>query len=385
MALLSFLAKKTNTNSQSRIKALESEVAELKSQLANTELMKIAAKELQNHIASLAEENSALNGLMFETIYSVNDIHAMVSENAGALGQERNNLQESEANFSQVGVILNQVSTNLEKIMGTAASANDQISGLKSSSEQVSNNLTQIEDVSKQINLLALNAAIEAARAGEQGRGFAVVADEVRTLAGQTDNTTEQISQVISELQEQISTIANDIEGIHENSHNLKDITGNVQSSVNLITELSRNMNLIIARSANESYIQQAMLSITFFKSQIYKMVTTDEYSEQEMEDIQDHTTGNFGTWFYNELCYRTFHHLNSYKDAEMHLKAMHLSAHDALENNRKSSIDKKIDNLKEMEEHSKAMIKDLRNFNDELQTMAQHAKDTGNEEDILF
>lgn len=385
MALLSFLAKKTNTNSQSRVKALESEVAELKSQLANTELMKVAAKELQNHIRSLAEENSTLNELMFETIYSVNDIHDMVSNNAEALGNERNNLQESEANFSQVGMILDQVSNSLGQIMSTAASTNDQVSGLKASSEQVSNNLTQIEDISKQINLLALNAAIEAARAGEQGRGFAVVADEVRTLAGQTDNTTEQISQVISSLQSQIEGIAKDIENIHENSHNLTDITSNVHSSVDLITDLSKSMNLIIARSTNESYIQQAMLSLTFFKSRIYQMISTAEYDDEQMENIQEYSGSRFGRWFYEGLGHQTFHHLASYRDAEMHLVEMHKSAYEALKDNQYGRVDEKLRHLSEMEEHSKALIKDLCNFNEELQTMAQHAKDTGDENDILF
>jgi methyl-accepting chemotaxis protein len=59
-----------------------------------------------------------------------------------------------------------------------------------------------ISDISNQTNLLALNAAIEAARAGDAGRGFAVVASEVKALAQDSRRSAENITDMISSLQE---------------------------------------------------------------------------------------------------------------------------------------------------------------------------------------
>lgn len=152
----------------------------------------------------------------------------------------------------------------ISSLLAEIHTTSDVVSELQQESSNIGKILEVIQNIAEQTNLLALNAAIEAARAGEQGRGFAVVADEVRSLASKTQQSTEEIYQMIDRLQQRanqavarMGTNRDKAESLVTQADNTDKSIQTILDSLGSITDMSR----MIAEGTSEQ--QQAAESVS--------------------------------------------------------------------------------------------------------------------------
>lgn len=132
-------------------------------------------------------------------------------------------------------VAINDNISAMDDLSGCMTQSSEQIDKLSEETANIDNILEVIKGVSSQTNLLALNAAIEAARAGEAGRGFSVVADEVRQLAQRTQDSTQEIAGLITNLQQGADAAVETMRSSHSSS----------QTSVDMANDAGQKMHTI--------------------------------------------------------------------------------------------------------------------------------------------
>ncbi len=217
-------------------------------------------------IASAAEQLSAVteqtrdgvDGQKQETeqvATAMNEMLATSQEVARHAEQASLAAAEADRQAGQGDQVVAEAITHIEHLAQEMARSSQAMQGLQQESRKIGSVLEVIKSVSEQTNLLALNAAIEAARAGEAGRGFAVVADEVRSLAQRTQQSAEEIEELISGLHrgtQQVADIMDNSRSLTDNSVQLTRRAGEALAGITRTVSVIQEMNPQIAAAAEE-------------------------------------------------------------------------------------------------------------------------------------
>ncbi|QQX82276.1 methyl-accepting chemotaxis protein [Shewanella sp. KX20019] len=246
------------------------EVAEL-AEAFNLFVIKIAdtVAQLQPLGKNLDDDATRLLNAVEESNSSVDHLHQETSSVATAINEMLSTTHEMATNTSQAADAANsvkqQAQLSMEKMDNTLDNTERLVEELKTSelithelgtsSQQIGSILDVIRGIADQTNLLALNAAIEAARAGAHGRGFAVVADEVRALANRTQDSTNEIQKIITEIQTGVGSVVSSNERTQLQSVQVQSQAKGVGDSLGeilaLIAHIS-DMNTQLASATEE-------------------------------------------------------------------------------------------------------------------------------------
>ncbi|QZN90533.1 methyl-accepting chemotaxis protein [Idiomarina abyssalis] len=224
-------------------------------------------------VSSMAEQvatsSEQLSSISEQSNQSIKQQHQAVEQVATAIHEMSATVDEIAKNANEAAQSAQEADTHTRSGRKAVGETVDAIQALANQVHQItqvidkvaddSNNINRVIEVigsiAEQTNLLALNAAIESARAGEHGRGFSVVADEVRTLASRTQQSTQEIQDMIERLQSATSEAVSSMNAGRESADATVDKAQRADSALKGITDAVteiNDMNNHIATAADE-------------------------------------------------------------------------------------------------------------------------------------
>lgn len=260
----------------------------------------IKVDDASTNLNCISEEVTAANSQITE---AVNEIASSISEQAGdaekcalstkELGDSIEELENKnmtmEKQSVEVSKALKDNSTKINYLVDSNNKSQESFVDVKVTVEKliehvssISNIINVIDNISKQTSLLSLNASIESARAGEAGKGFAVVASEIRTLADDVQGATNDIFNIIRDIEGTVNSTKLSLEESQK-------LSGEQQIAFKDVEDSFNNMGLSLVEMVNiTGDISKDIEGVTVKKDEVLSAITQVAAAAQEVAALTE-------------------------------------------------------------------------------------------------
>jgi methyl-accepting chemotaxis protein WspA len=255
-------------------------IEDLRGMIAKVQRAGIQVTSSTTEIAASSRQQEATSIEQAQTSVEVLSTTREIAANANALVRTMEEAvqvaDETTQGAEQARSSLASMDGTMQRMVAATDSINAKLAALSEKSSHINKVLTTITKVADQTNLLSLNAAIEAEKAGEAGRGFSVVATEIRRLSDQTTAATDDIEQMLKDMN---SAVSASVMGMDKFSEEIRRSVQEVASVSDQLAEVIEDVQKLPARF---DIVLEGMQSQAVGAGQIAETITQLNDSTQQ-------------------------------------------------------------------------------------------------------